>query len=127
MIIGTAGFDLMPSLEVEKLSESTVFRGIEVLLHQSERDARTSRQLPREQHRGIDEFSVGYHPIDYSEGKGLRGIQRVGCVVEFTRLAGTDKFGEKITAAKVAGKPDIRESGHKARRLRGDAQIAGER
>ncbi len=81
MIIGTASFDLMPSLEVEKLSETIIFGGVKILLHQSERDARTSRQLPREQHRSIDEFSVGYHPIDYSKGEGLRGIQRVSCVV----------------------------------------------
>jgi hypothetical protein len=40
MIIGAAGFDLTPGLEVEKLSESTVFRGVEILLHQSERGRR---------------------------------------------------------------------------------------
>ena len=48
MIIGTAGFDLTPGLEVEKLSESSVFRGVEILLHQSERDAWAPRQLPCE-------------------------------------------------------------------------------
>ena len=56
----------------------------------------------------------------------MRGVERLGGVVELTGLAGTDKLGKKITTAKVAGKSDIRESSDKARRLCGGAQIASQ-
>jgi hypothetical protein len=52
MIVGAAGFDLTSSLEVEKLSESTGFRGIEILLHQDERDSRAPLRFETSQAGG---------------------------------------------------------------------------
>ena len=98
MIFGATGFDLMPCLEVEKLSESPALRCVKILLHQGECDPRAAGQLSREQHRDLDQIGIRNHPIDHSECQGLRRIKRLSRVVEFARLARADKLGEKITA-----------------------------
>ena len=54
MVFGSTGFDLMAGLEVEKLSRSSAFRGVKILLHQGQGDARTSGQLSGQQHGGVD-------------------------------------------------------------------------
>jgi hypothetical protein len=52
MVLGAAGFDLMPGLKVEKLSESALFRSVEILFHQCECDTRAASQFVGEQHGG---------------------------------------------------------------------------
>ena len=120
-------FRFDPRLQVEEFSQRPGFSGIEILLHQGERDTRTPRQLASELHRGVGELGVCDDAIGDAKRKRLRGIKRFSRVVEFTRLAGADELGQKITAAEVAGKSDIRERRDEARRLCGDTQIARQR
>ena len=78
MIFSSASLDLMPSLEIEKFSESAAFSSVKILLHQGKRDARTSSQPARKQHRRFHELGIGDHPIDNPERERLCGIKRFG-------------------------------------------------
>src|SRR5262249_28768610 len=46
VVIGTTGLDLPLGFKIEKLSQCTAFRSIEILLHQCEGDAWAPRQFP---------------------------------------------------------------------------------
>jgi len=71
VIIGSTGLDLTLRLEVEKLSQRSAFRRIEILLHQGERNARAPRQLPSKSHRRVNKIAVRNYPIDHSQRERL--------------------------------------------------------
>jgi hypothetical protein len=95
VILGPAGQDLVPGLKIEKRRERAALSGVEILFHQGEGDARTTRQLTRKQHGRFRKLGIGDHPIDNPEREGLGGIDRFGGEIQLACPAGADKLGQK--------------------------------
>src|SRR5205807_2641750 len=60
-----AGLLRDPALAVDRMRSVLSTRGVEILLHQRERDARAARQLAGEQQRALDEIVIRNDPIDH--------------------------------------------------------------
>src|SRR4051812_22294377 len=106
VILGLAGLDLPPRLEIEQRGKRAVFGSVEVLLHQAERDAWPLRKLAREFHGGRGELGVWNDPVRDAQRQRWRGVDRLGGEIELPRFAGADQFGQEVAPAEVAGEAD---------------------
>ena len=118
---------MVQRLGVEGEGKVAAFGGVEVLLHQAKRDARTGGEAFGQRHRLVHQLGRIDGTVHDAKPLGFFAQDHVGEEVELFRLRDADELREEVGAAEIAREADLGERRRDLRALGGDAEVAGER
>src|SRR5437016_1953892 len=126
VILGQTRPRLVPGLEIEQLGERATLGGVHVAFNVAVGDPRPAGETPGQAEGLRFELRVRYHAVDEPDRERARRVEQLGREVELARAGGAHQARQEVGAAEVARVADPREGGGELRRVRRDAEVAGQ-